>query len=321
MATRHDYTPDPEQMALWPEISGNTVNGLDEPVRRRPSHVYWHDPDLIPHGALQRYFYTRPMSADLVDSRKVRDEILNRPIPPVAAQRVERSATGWAEAVKAQARTVGADVVGITHADPADFFADVEVPPYQRVIVIGVAHDYDAISTAPEDPASVEVVNQYGRALKVVRELTGWLHERGWQAHPLGGPMAGEMVMIPAALRAGLGELGKHGSIINRALGSSFRLACVLTDLPMEEDGPDVFGADDFCTNCQVCATACPPQAIGPQKQTVRGVEKWYVDFDRCLPFFNETWGCGICIAVCPWSRPGIAENLVAKMAKRRSGR
>jgi hypothetical protein len=28
--------------------------------------------------------------------------------------------------------------------------------------------------------------------------------------------------------------------------------------------------------------------------------------------------GCAICLAVCPWSRPGVAENLVGKMARRR---
>ncbi len=52
----------------------------------------------------------------------------------------------------------------------------------------------------------------------------------------------------------------------------------------------------------------------------MRGVEKWYVDFDKCIPYFDETLGCSICIAVCPWSRPGIAEGLVVKMARRRAG-
>jgi epoxyqueuosine reductase QueG len=50
----------------------------------------------------------------------------------------------------------------------------------------------------------------------------------------------------------------------------------------------------------------------------VRGVEKWYVDFDKCIPYFNETHGCGICIAVCPWSRPGTAPRLAEKMLRRR---
>ena len=61
--------------------------------------------------------------------------------------------------------------------------------------------------------------------------------------------------------------------------------------------------------------------AISEQKQLVRGEEKWYVDFDRCIPYFAETKGCAICIARCPWSRPGVADNLLVKMAARRERR
>ena len=120
------------------------------------------------------------------------------------------------------------------------------------------------------------------------------------------------------ALACGFGELGKHGSIINRTYGSSFRLAAVTTDLPLAPDAPDAFGADDFCTRCQVCRNACPPDAIHDLKQLVRGVEKWYVDFDRCIPYFEETYGCGICIAVCPWSTPGRAPRLAERWSQRR---
>ncbi len=28
---------------------------------------------------------------------------------------------------------------------------------------------------------------------------------------------------------------------------------------------------------------------------------KWYVDFDKCIPYFTKTHGCTICIEVCPW--------------------
>ena len=54
-------------------------------------------------------------------------------------------------------------------------------------------------------------------------------------------------------------------------------------------------------------------------KQTVRGKTRWYVDFDKCVPYFNENQGCAICLVVCPWSRPGIATKLVVKMARRQA--
>ena len=123
--------------------------------------------------------------------------------------------------------------------------------------------------------------------------------------------------MIPAALSAGFGELGKHGSIINRQYGSSFRLSAVSTDMPLLPDQEDRFGADDFCTRCQVCTRACPPDAIFKSKQMVRGVRKWYVDFDKCIPYFGEALGCGICIAVCPWSTPGRAPGLAERFSRR----
>ena len=119
------------------------------------------------------------------------------------------------------------------------------------------------------------------------------------------------------AIASGFGELGKHGSLINAEFGSSFRISAVLTDAPFRPTPQRSFEVDSFCTSCRLCENACPPEAIGPTKQMVRGVEKWYVDFDRCLSFFNETHGCAICIAVRPWSRPGVGLNLAAKLARR----
>ena len=148
-------------------------------------------------------------------------------------------------------------------------------------------------------------------------DIANWIRAQGWHASAACGPFASPVLMIPPALAAGFGELGKHGSIINRTLGSNFRLGYVLTELPLVTDKEDEFGADDFCIRCQVCTKNCPPQAISSSKQLVRGVEKWYIDFDKCIPYFNDTLGCGICLAVCPWSRPGVADNLIQKMARR----
>jgi epoxyqueuosine reductase len=63
-----------------------------------------------------------------------------------------------------------------------------------------------------------------------------------------------------------------------------------------------------------------PPDAIFQEKTLVRGERRWYVDFDRRLPYFNEAESCAICLAVCPFSRPGVGTNLVAKLARRVRG-
>jgi epoxyqueuosine reductase len=135
------------------------------------------------------------------------------------------------------------------------------------------------------------------------------------QAFP--GPSADALLMIPAAVASGLGELGKHGSLISRQFGAGVRLAGVTTDMPLVATSAEPFGADEFCTNCQVCTRACPPGAISEQKQMVRGVERWYVDFEKCIPAFTELAGCAICIADCPSTRPDARPKLLATMARR----
>ncbi|MCB1397882.1 MAG: epoxyqueuosine reductase [Rhodobacter sp.] len=317
---RQDWTPDPEQMALMPEISGNAINGLGEAERRRPRPVYWAlDPADIPHGQAQLWFYRQNDHPDLNALRAARKAEEAIPLPPVTAPSGtpdDRTAADWTDRIAAQARALGAEAVGIARVDP-DWAYDGGDLPWRFIIVMAIAMDYDTMAQAPELAAGVEVVRQYGRGMTTAKALAGWLRRQGHDAVCEHGPFTGALTLIPAAIAAGLGELGKHGSLINRDLGSMFRLTAVLTNLDLVPDAPDSFGADGFCGACRICENACPPGAILREKQTVRGETRWYVDFDRCLPYFNETAGCAICLSACPFSRPGIGSNLVAKLARR----
>jgi len=313
------WTPSDEQSALWPTISGNDINGLGDAHVRRPSPIYWHAPDTTPHGPLQLWFLKR--TTPLVQlARTERQSALDMMIPPIADIAVEHSAEEWSRGIKAAALAAGADAVGITRLQPQWVFDGHDVTQ-QWVIILAVAHDWDALRTAPAETAAAEVIRQYGRGIRVAKETAAYIRNLGHDAVPHGGPMAYPMLLVPAAIAAGLGELGKHGSLINRELGSNLRLACVLTDVPLVADAVDDFGADDFCESCQACVNACPPDAIHTEKQLVRGETRWYVNFDRCLPFFNEHQGCAICLSVCPWNYPEVAPNLVRKMAARREKR
>jgi epoxyqueuosine reductase QueG len=304
-------------MALWPAVSGNAINGLGDARATQAKPIYWHEPERTPHGPLQRWFYQQSATNPLLqEARALRQRILDTPLGPLASEPVSLEPQAAVDLVKRAARAAGADFVGIAEMRPEWVFEGLSVS--QRwIIVIGVAHEYAAMATAPEATAAAEVIRQYARGNQVAKALASAIRALGHEAKPHGGPLAGPVVLIPAAIECGFGELGKHGSIINRELGSSFRLASVLTDLPLLPDRSDTFGADEFCLNCRACADACPPDAIVHSKQMVRGTLKWYVDFDKCLPYFNETMGCGICLAVCPWSLPGRAEGLVHKMAVR----
>jgi len=316
MTKNRPYTPDPAQMALWPDASGNDINGLNETTFRRPQHVYWGDPDRITFGPVQKWFYTKNTDPALQQGRAERIAEEQIPLPTVAKNETRRTPEDWTASVKAKALQLGANDVGVAKIDPNWAYQGWDVS-FTHIIVLAIAMDYQEMRAAPDPAAGAEVVRQYTRGMKTSKALAGWLHGHGQAAQAEHGPFAEGLTMIPPALAAGLGELGKHGSIINRQLGACFRLAGVLTNLPLINDEPVDIGADGFCENCQICARQCPPQAITHEKQTVRGHEKWYVNFDKCLPYFNEHAGCAICITVCPFSRPGIGENLIAKLARR----
>ncbi|MCW5770782.1 MAG: 4Fe-4S dicluster domain-containing protein [Rhodospirillaceae bacterium] len=311
------WAPPPEIQALFPEISGNTVNGLGEIAPRPPRYVMWTRPDRIAHGRVQQHvndtYEAHPKLAGAFSGPERRV-----PPAPIAAERQTDTPENWTRRVKEFALAHEADLVGVARLDPLWVFEGMKAH-LPTVVVLGVAMDHAELSKAPEPESPAEVARQYNRGTRAAKALANFIRGQGYDAEGHGGPGAGPLQLVPAAIAAGFGQLGKHGSIINGTLGSSFRLAGVLTDLPLLPDAPVDIGAEDFCASCQVCSNACPPAAIADTKQWVRGAEKWYVDFDKCMPYFASTWGCGICIAACPWSKPGTAPRLAEKMLKRRA--
>ncbi len=239
------YTPKPEQMALMPEISGNEINGLGETTRRQASKVYWHDPDTLAHGRLQNWFYTQnPGDPDIIRAREERQKLLDIEVPPVTGEPLQQSAEEWTAQLKAHAETLDMELFGIASFRPEWAFEGVEIKQ-KWIIMIGVAHNYERISEAPKLSAGAEVVRQYGRGTKAAKDVATWIRERGWDAEPHGGPWAGPVLLIPPAIECGFGELGKHGSMINREFGSSFRLASVLTDVPLIPTPKETYNVDE----------------------------------------------------------------------------
>lgn len=336
--TEDGYEPSWLHRKLKPEVSGNTINGLGETTARQPTPVYhrrWHK---HPWYWVQESFYARQMwdfiQGVIIFKSWRLDKSRKNPVAPVAKQ---DSCEAWSLRVKEEAlKHRYCDVVGIAKVEPELVFdrewalGEVTEP---WVIVIGHAMDYGEIAKNLEKdqgkkkpfwknkflPEVREVLDTYLRSQRAAFKLASWIRDQGYNATGHGGPKGAPINTLHAAIKAGLGELGKHGSIIIDELGSCLRFSYVLTDMPLVADESKVFGADDYCLRCQACTRACPPNAISDEKQLLRGVEKWYVDFDKCVPYFNENYGCAICISICPWSRPGKAPSLIEKLNKHAS--
>jgi len=239
---------------------------------------------------------------------------------PVAKQRVPVDDPAlMAARIKAKAKELGAGLAGVTTMSDDALYQGYPKPGYEYVISIGTPMDRSEMEYVPQPRAALEVMRTYRRNSRIAIDLAAHIRSLGWPAQAYAD--GEDLIQIPLALAAGLGQLGKHGSLISKEHGSNFRLAAVLTDLPLAIDAPVDIAVDDLCTSCRRCTIDCPPDAILDDKQIVRGVEKWYVDFDKCIPYFAMTEGCGICIEVCPWSEPGrgvvLSETLLKKRRER----
>lgn len=322
------YRPSFWFRALSPGISGNLYNGQGESKFRRAKRILWTRDDETPFGSVQRVFL---IMSGLKGTVLYRQHLHTRHLARKEHEQMHAepakggeklSPEALTERIKAAARAAGADLVGITDFDPQWFFDGVEEPPWLRdetgkctakLVVVGVEMDYAHFSQAPELPAATEAMLQYDRGTEAALGAGEALLAAGYHAWSHAGPRAGRWLLIPGAVAAGLGTLGKHGSLITPEYGSSMRLGAVLTPAPLITDQPIDFGAESLCEKCQLCAKSCPVNAISHEKQWVRGRKKYYVDFDRCFPYFAEHNGCGICAAKCPYSHPRSREKLLKK--------
>jgi len=94
---------------------------------------------------------------------------------------------------------------------------------------------------------------------------------------------------------AGLGWIGRNNLLVNEKIGSQFRLATILTDMPLKSDKP----IKKDCGVCRLCVKMCPAGAIKDSP----------ADFDhiKCFEKLKEfqkqklvdQYICGVCVNIC----------------------
>ena len=85
MARTSTFNPSPAQMALWPAVSGNEINGLGSTARAPARPIYWHTEVATPHAALQKWFYAQSSgNVRLNAARQERQRVIDAPLAPLA---------------------------------------------------------------------------------------------------------------------------------------------------------------------------------------------------------------------------------------------
>jgi epoxyqueuosine reductase len=261
-------------------------------------------------------------------------------------------------AVRAAARSIGFDLVGIAPAEPSryrdylrqwldegragtmDWLGEhfekrtdpaVYLPQCKSVVCVALNYNVPI-----EPPGSAEAPwhgrvaryamgDDYHETIKPrLDRLADWVREKFPGAVTRRGVDTAPICERELAARAGIGWVGKHTLVINQKLGSWLFLGEVLTTLELAPDEPAV----DHCGTCRRCLDACPTGAI---------TEAYRLDARRCISYLNiehsgpieaelaakmGNWlvGCDICQEVCPHNRDAPFASDPELAPRQRSG-
>ncbi len=111
-----------------------------------------------------------------------------------------------------------------------------------------------------------------------------------------------------AAIKAGLGILGKSGLLINEKYGTYIFIGDLVTDIPPELLGARVAEPYRFCCGCELCKAACPTGILrGECSDCLSFItqKKGELTEEECglMRRYNTAWGCDLCQSVCPYNK------------------
>ena len=282
-------------------------------------------------GFQQRDFALRNASwliSDMISNRSAaqgKREGFQSPIAadtPVAPVQVTvDDPVAQAAEIKRIATFFGADLCGITGYDARWVYASqvdtrdmsdapVDLPPgMTSVIVLGHQMDLPLVQTYPSALAGAATGREYSHEAAIVSQVAAYIRNLGYNAV---ASMNDTGLVIPYAIKAGLGEYARNQLVITPEFGPRLRFSKIFTDIPLAHDRPKPVGVRAVCDICTRCATACPVKALPfgppsdatPNRSAIKGVVKWTSDAEACFGYWAKLASdCAICLRVCPFNR------------------
>ncbi len=221
-------------------------------------------------------------------------------------------ATSLSDAIKAEAKSLGFDLVGISPATPsprADYFQEwlanarhgemsyladrtnerlnptKYLPDAQSIICVAVNYFVPLI---PDTTANS--TEAFGTRARIARyalgedyhdiikqklfRLADWVRIKVPDAQTKVAVDTAPVADKELAARAGVGWMGKNTCIINERIGSWLFLGEIITTAKLTPDAP----ATDRCGTCSRCIDACPTHAI---------TEPYQLDATRCISYLT----------------------------------
>lgn len=298
----------------------------------------FNDPELSKAQRL-RSFPENPLALAMAGIAQLTPRSLGDKVDgPLSKPRADIDPETAARAIKGLGLYLGADEVRIAELNGAWVYSHngrwfyggarwgqpVELK-HKFAITLGFAHTEAMLWTGrgPSLAGSIESGNIYCRMAETAVRMAAFIRLLGYpaRAHHVANY---QLMQVPVAIDAGLGQLGRLGFLVSKKYGPAIRLVTVTTDLPLAADRPVDIGVEDFCEKCAKCADLCPVGAIPAGKNAktvVRGVKKWAIDREKCFRLWNAMGtSCMVCLSVCPWTKPDKHIHKVSRELAARYG-
>ncbi len=203
------------------------------------------------------------------------------------------------------------DSWGVASLNSIDCFEGMGIP-FKNVIVMSKHMDKEQFNapTLPNMECQMEVLKVYGETGVGALKVTEILRKMKYGAVPNHG-LGGNIDYTKAGMQANLGFIGKHGMLITKENGPCNRISVVYTSIEnlnefLNNDADFNWGYD-FCKKCLKCYKDCPHDAIYKENIIDENENVTCISNDKCNAGFIN-YGCGICIAVCPFTKVGYSK-------------
>ena len=185
-----------------------------------------------------------------------------------------------------------------------------QLAPYARTVIV-VAARYPAV-TQSACWSNYALGRDYHEVLRArLKQLEQAI--RGQSSSPLLARICVDTAPLLErewACRAGLGWIGRQGSLVHPEYGCCLFLGELLVNLELEPSPP----VPSQCGDCRLCVEACPTGAIQPDGflDARRCIACLTIEHQGAIPesmrplIGTSLFGCDRCTVVCPWSRKGI---------------
>ena len=168
---------------------------------------------------------------------------------PVAPTQVTIDDTAaMSNEIKRVAKFFGADLCGVTDMDERWLYAsridtrDLSEAPNElpagmtSVIVLGHEMDAELVATYPSALAGAATGREYSHEASVVMQLAAYIRNLGYEAV---ASMNDTGLVIPYAVKAGLGEYARNQLVITPEFGPRLRFSKIFTNMPLSHDTPE----------------------------------------------------------------------------------